>query len=114
MIPRSSALEDIPIEDELTEFSIPRAGGLSDLAVPAAVDAGPAGWIGISDIPAADFPAMSLRATQPGVLQVHLTRSPAAALVAFEGKTPLVCPWRVVTLGAEREQALQSARGLED
>jgi len=114
VIPRSSALEDIPIDDELTEFNIPRAGGLSDLAAPAAVDAGPAGWVGITEVSASGFPAMSLKSTQPDVLQVHLTRSPAASLVAFDGETPLVCPWRVVTLGADREQALQRARGLED
>jgi hypothetical protein len=105
-------LEDIPIEDELTEFNIPRAAGPSDFAVPAAVDAGDAGWVGLSEIPVPGFPAMGLKSAQPAVLQVHLTRSPAAAMVAFEGETPLVCPWRVVTLGADREQALQSARRL--
>ncbi len=109
VIPQTSALEEIMIEDEVTEFNILGAARPSSLRLPVAIQAGGAGWIEVSEIPTAGFPAMSLASAGPGVLSAHLTRSAGAQLVAFEGKTPLVCPWRVMTVGPDKEQAIQRA-----
>ena len=107
VIPRSSALEEILIEDELTEFDI-GGGTASSLKLPAAVALPAGGWIGISEAPRAGFPAMSLIRTEGGVLAAHLARTTADTLVAFEGKTPLVCPWRVITIAADRDHAVDT------
>ena len=115
-IPRSTPLDDILIEDELTEFNFAERSEPTNLDLPAAV-AGPAGeWIGISEIPVPGFPHMSLSHTEDGILRGRLPRSSAYPLVAFEGRTPLVCPWRVLTFAGDREQALHPAPplGLSD
>ena len=109
VIPRSTALDEIQIEDELTEFDVSGGGQPSRLTLPAAVAAPGGGWIGISEVPRAGFPLLSLERTDGGVLTAHLARDTPHPLVAFEGRTPLVCPWRVLTFAADREQALHSA-----
>jgi hypothetical protein len=103
VIPRSTALVEILIEDELTEFDIGAAP--ASLKLPAAIPSG-GGWIGISEIPRAGFPLMSLVHTSGSVLAAHLERGTAHPLIAFEGRTPLTCPWRVLTFAASRESAL--------
>jgi hypothetical protein len=108
-IPRSTPLDDILVEDELTEFNFAERSEPTNLDLPAAV-AGPAGeWIGISEIPVPSFPRMSLSHTEDGILRGRLPRSAAYPLVAFEGRTPLVCPWRILTFAGDRERALHPA-----
>jgi hypothetical protein len=63
IIPRSIALDEIRIEDELTEVH---------------------GDVRVSEVPVTGFPAMDFR---DGV--IHLSHG-------YEGRTPLVCPWRVI------------------
>jgi alpha-glucosidase len=109
VIPRSTPLDEILIEDELTEFNLAERSEPTNRDLPAAV-AGPAGeWIGISETTVPGFPRMSLSRTGDGILRVRLPRSSAYPLVAFEGRTPLVCPWRILTFAGEREQALHPA-----
>ncbi len=106
VIPRSTALDEILIEDELTEFNVTGNAHPSSLALPAAV-AGPDGeWIGISEVPRASFPRMSLVRAEGGLLMAHLPASPVPPRIAFDGRTPLVCPWRVLTFAADRERAM--------
>jgi Glycosyl-hydrolase 97 N-terminal len=71
LIPRSTMLDEIRIEDEATEFV---------LAAPAQV----------SEKPLPGFPRMTV---VDGA--AHLARDSSG--VAFVGRTPLVCPWRQVT-----------------
>lgn len=113
VIPRSIALEQVPIEDELTEFDIAGGGRPTSLDVPAAVPDPSGGWIGISEVPRPGFPAMSLVRAEDGVLAAHLSTSAATPLVAFEGTTPLTCPWRVLTFAPDRDHALHPAVGQE-
>lgn len=91
LIPRSSALEQIEIEDEATEFDVAQrvAAGRFDLPFTA-------GPIRISEVASPAFPVMFLERSPAGVLTAHLPRGSADPALAFEGKTPLDCPWRVV------------------
>jgi alpha-glucosidase len=70
VIPRSTMLDEILIEDESTEFN---------LAVPAQ----------ISETPLPNFPRMTI---VDGT--AHLQPGPHG--VAFTGRTPLTCPWRMI------------------
>ncbi len=112
VIPRSTALDEILIEDELTEFRVAGGGKPSSLVLPAAIREPGGQWIGISEVPRGGFPRMSL-VRDDGATAAHLERATADPLVAFEGRTPLVCPWRVLTVGADRETVLRNTdRGL--
>lgn len=73
-IPRSTALDEILIEDELTEVL---------------------GNVRVQEIPLPGFPAMNLI---KGV--AHLAQAESG--IAFSGRTPLVCPWRVITPNPEK------------
>ncbi len=109
LIPRSTALDEILIEDDLTEFDVAGGGQPPSLELPAAVSEPAGGWVGISEVPLAGFPRLSLWRAEGGVLAGRLDRSGAGQPVAFEGKTPLICPWRVLSFAPDREQAVHSA-----
>ena len=79
VIPRSTALDEILIDDELTEFDI-------------------AGDARISEAPRPGFPKMSL--TVEGRVRVARFGHGESG-VAYTGRTPLVCPWRIITVGAD-------------
>jgi hypothetical protein len=104
LIPRSAPLEEILIENEVTEFDLAGDSHDSSLSLPAAIPGSGGGWIGISEVSSPGFPGMSLARAPDGVLVARLPRGAANPLVAFEGKTPLVCPWRVLTFAAERDR----------
>ena len=76
VIPRSTMLDEILIEDEATEFN---------LSAPAE----------ISETPIPNFPRMTV---VDGA--AHLAPGPNG--IAFTGRTPLICPWRRSCLPARR------------
>jgi alpha-glucosidase len=80
VIPRSTALDEILIDDELTEFDV-----IGDARV--------------SEAPRPGFPKMSLAAADGRVRVARLTHGESG--VAYTGRTPLVCPWRIITVGAD-------------
>jgi hypothetical protein len=104
LIPRSAPLEEILIENELTEFDLAGDSRDASLSLPAVIPGSGGGWIGVSEVPSPGFPGMSLARAPGGVLVARLPRGAVNPLVAFEGKTPLVCPWRVLTFAAERDR----------
>lgn len=107
VIPRSTPLDELLIEDEVTEFDVAGRGQPSSGVLPAAIPAPGGAWVGISELaPPPGFPAMSLTRTPEGVVRAHLARPPTSARVAFEGRTPLVCPWRILTFATSRDEAL--------
>jgi hypothetical protein len=116
VVPRSTPLDEIVIEDDVTEFDVAGRSRLSGPTPPAAVAGPGGGWIGISELPQSGFPAMSLTRTAEGIVRARLPRSALNRLVAYEGRTPLVCPWRVLTFAGSREEALHPAlpRDLSD
>jgi hypothetical protein len=70
-IPRSTMLDEILIEDEATEFEVVGAARVSEIPVPG-------------------FPRMKV--VEGAARLEHEGR------VAFTGRTPLVCPWRVIAI----------------
>jgi alpha-glucosidase len=80
LIPRSTALDEILIADELTEFDL-------------------AGDARVSETPRPGFPKMSLVAPRGRIRVVRLAHGESS--VAYTGRTPLVCPWRIITIGAD-------------
>lgn len=109
VIPRSTPLDEILIEDELTEFDL--SGGImkSGTGLPVAVSLKDGGLVRLSEVPRDGFPQMSLTRVEGGVLTARLTRRTAESFVAFEGRTPLVCSWRVLTFASDREQTIDSS-----
>jgi hypothetical protein len=71
IIPRSTMLDEILIEEEVTEFDL-------------------VGKATVSEIPLPGFPRMTV---QNGVSRLAGD---------FAGRTPLVCPWRVIRPGPEK------------
>lgn len=78
IIPRSTALDEILIDDEETDF---------DLVQP----------VHITEEPLDGFPRMFLTHGEGGILYARLDHKPGAR-IAFDGATPLTLPWRVLTL----------------
>ena len=72
IIPRSTMLDEILIDEEVTEFNL-------------------VGKAAVSEIPLSGFPRMTV---QNGVCPARRATSP--------GRTPLVCPWRVIQAGGRR------------
>lgn len=107
-IPRTTSIDAILIQDELTEFELAGAVPHSDLGPPLAVPLTSGGWIGIAEVPRAGFPRMSLRLATGGFLTTELARDTAKSVIAFRGRTPLICPWRVLTFAPDREAAIGS------
>jgi Glycosyl-hydrolase 97 N-terminal len=103
LIPRSAPLEELLIENDVTEFDVAGDSRDASLSLPAVIPGSDGGWIGISEVPSAGFPGMSLARAPDGVLVARLPRGTVNPLVAFEGRTPLVYPWRVLTFAAERD-----------
>lgn len=104
LIPRSAPLEEVLIENEVTEFDPAGDSRDSSLSLPAVIPGSGGGWIGISEVSSPGFPVMSLARAPDGVLVARLPRGAVNPLVAFEGKTPLVCPWRVLNFAVERDR----------
>lgn len=75
LIPRSTMLDEILIEDEATEFELVGKARVSEPATPG-------------------FPRMKV---VDGAARLE-----RAGAVAFTGRTPLVCPWRVIAVERDR------------
>lgn len=93
LIPRTSALEEILIDGETTEFHLahPPAIMPSNAPLPVNLTLAGAGRLSLSETGAPDYPRSTI-AAGPSILVTRLTRR-------FEGQTPLVCPWRIIALG---------------
>lgn len=111
VIPRTTPLEDLLIEDEETEFSFAH-----DLANPPAaavpppfVTHQPAAWIGIYESGAPAYPRTSLLLSNPSTLITRLIARPSIPPVAYEGTTPLTCPWRIITIAPSAAGLMHTA-----
>jgi hypothetical protein len=112
IVPPSTPLLDLLIEDEETEFRFARDPGRGG-ALPFLIELPDAGPIAITEVRKTDFPEMRLEHSDPTVLVSRLKRKTGDARVAFSGTTPLTCPWRVIAFGY-RQDALQQSTILRD
>ena len=108
IIPRSTPLAEILIEDEDTEFSF--APGTTDVSairpemragLPLLVRQSGTGWLGIYQAGSASYPRAFLVYSARAAVATQLPEKPGERGVAFEGTTPLVCPWRIIVIGRD-------------
>ena len=111
VIPRTTPLEDLLIEDEETEFSFPHdlAPALSSAVALPFTTHQPGGWIGIYESGAPAYPRARLLPSDADTLITRLITRPAIPPVAYEGTTPLTCPWRIVVFAAQSSALQRSA-----
>lgn len=117
VIPQSTQLQDILIRDEATEFNFARPDVLNhlnkqpDFDLPFIIEQPGIGWVAISDAGpesrSAKYPRTYLVRSDAGML-TNLARSKAEPTVAYSGTTPLIWPWRVLIVGADRARLAQS------
>jgi hypothetical protein len=98
VIPRSTALDEILIDNELTEFHISQPGerSKSQAGLPYVVQQPGVGWLVIAEAGAPDYPRSELKAGA----SILVTRLASR----FEGKTPLTGPWRIIAIGSDRDR----------
>ena len=116
LIPRSTPLKELFIQDEATEFNLPQ-GDLSHLAaksdynLPFAWKEPGIGWIVITtagpEASSGKYPRTDLVRSDAGLL-TSLARSAEDSSVAFAGTTPSVWLWRVVMAGSDKERLMKS------
>jgi alpha-glucosidase len=107
IVPRSTALEELVIHDEATEFAFPQAVPSPVDMLPFAVRQ-PAGWVEITEIAEPGFPPMHLIQSSQSILTARLAKKKSDPDVAWEGASPLTWPWRVVVIGLDRDHLAQS------
>ncbi len=109
-IPRSTALEEILLDYEATEFRLPARVEPGEASLPYFTQIPGAGWIAIDETPAGTYPRAHLEPSGPSKLQVHLAAPSKDTAVVYEGTPPLVCPWRLVLIGPTRDAVQQTDR----
>ena len=117
ILPRSTPLEEILIRDEATEFNFAQPGALShldskpDFDLPFFLEQPGIGWIAIAaagpELSSGKYPRTYLVRSGDGVF-TNLARSAKEPTDAYVGTTPLIWPWRVVMVGPDKRQLLNS------
>jgi alpha-glucosidase len=123
VIPNSTPLGKILIEEEFTEFEFAHDGAVphnaarsatpltaldkrSVFALPFLVQQPGAGWVAISESPTGAYPHTNLVRTSATRMVTRLVAPDNS--VAFEGITPMTCPWRAIFIGPDRDRLLAS------
>ncbi len=114
IVPRVTALFDIPIHDEGTGFSfvdddaIARTPVYTKFDVPFVTREPGPGWVAIAEVGEANYPPMALVHAGGNDLVTHLAPGAENPNVAYAGKTPLTCPWRLIIFGFDKDHFRQS------
>jgi alpha-glucosidase len=119
VIPRSTQIADILIRDEATEFNFVQPGTLShldakpDYDVPFVIEEPGVGWVEITDAGpesrSTQYPRTYLLRSSEGTgVITNLSRKADDPTVAYAGTTPLLWPWRVILVAADREHLERS------
>ena len=122
LVPQSTPLMQVLLDNEDTEFEF--AGdavtdpghqpvtGISSKAVmglPFIADQPGIGWVSINEVPDGTYPRMYLSRTEGKILISRVPQRPNNPDGAWQGVTPLVCPWRVLAIGPTRESVVHSS-----
>lgn len=115
IVPKSTPLDPMLLENEGTEFALAedteavrRIAPGSAVPLPFVAEQPGLGWVAIHEVPSGDYPPMFLIRQEGNILVSQLPSRPGESDLAWEGATPLTCPWRVVAIGATRQQVTQS------
>jgi Glycosyl-hydrolase 97 N-terminal len=104
VIPPSAILDDLPVEDELTEFSfIKKVEQKGPLPLPFQMEQPGTGWVGIYEAGNGAYPKTNLVRTDENTLITRLVQKDKFPRIAYEGHTPFTGPWRIVILAAARD-----------
>lgn len=133
-IPRTSTVEDLQIEEELTDFHFAQDGNayaavLSDyqsnkgeysrttlssikrsslLGLPFLVEQPGVGWVAITEAQIDNYPGMYVFHPEGTTTRTTLTPRFDDAAVAMRGMTPAETPWRVLMVASEPRKLLDS------
>jgi alpha-glucosidase len=109
VIPKSLPLDEILIEDEVTEFSFAQDIKQKPSALPFVVARPGLAWTAITEVASPNYPPMSLVLAEPNTLATHLARLRGDPILAYQGTTPLTSPWRVLLINAVKAHLLESS-----
>ena len=133
-IPRTSTVEDLQIEEELSDFHFAQDGDaytsvLSDyqaskgdysrarlsgikrtslLALPFLVEQPGVGWVAITEAQLDGYPGMYVFHAEGTTMRTTLPALPDDAALAMHGTTPAQTPWRVLMVASEPRELLES------
>ena len=134
VIPKSTPLNEILIENEDTEFrfaadataslwllssfeaqpdhqshvALSRIPSDAIIAVPLILEQPSGGWIEIAEAAGKGYPILYLSHTEGTTLISSLPPLPGDSHLALDTATPLTCPWRVLLIGESSEKVANS------
>ena len=109
VIPATAALDELLIEDELTEFSFVKpVDPQGPVALPSVLEQPGTGWVGIYEAGNSAYPRTNLLRCDPTTMITRLVQKDRFPRVAYDGKTPFTGPWRIVIIARDREQLMQT------
>lgn len=115
VVPKSNPLEDLRIEGEETEFhfaedteAVKLLAPDHPVTLPFAAEEPGLGWVAINEVPQANYGKMSLVRGEDTTLVSRLAKNGGTPNLAFDGKTPLTGPWRVISVGSSQSQLAES------
>ena len=114
VIPATAALNELLIEDELTEFSFVKpVDAQGPVELPFVMEQPGTGWVGIYESAAGAYPRTNLVRSDPTTMITRLVQKDRVPRVAYDGKTPFTGPWRIVIAARDREGLMQTAAARE-
>lgn len=115
LVPQSTPLSPMLLDNEMTEFAF--AGNVeailkmapeSMVALPFVAEQPGIGWVAVDEARGGGYPPMYLTRQNGDILVSRLPRRQDESNLAWEGPTPMTCPWRVVAIAATRQEASES------
>lgn len=115
VIPESTPLSPMLLDNEFTEFAfaknteaIAKIAPGSMIALPLVAEQPGIGWVALDEARGASFPRMYVTRQDGAILVSRLPSRPDESNLAWEGPTPMTCPWRVLAIGDTRQQVSES------
>jgi hypothetical protein len=103
------------LDNEFTEFAfaknteaIAKIAPGSMVALPFVAEQPGIGWVALDEARGGSYPRMYVTRREDSVLVSRLPPRPDESNLAWEGATPMTCPWRVVAIGATRKEVTES------
>lgn len=110
VLPRQTPLEELLIDDEVTEFCFPqKVDTPARVPLPLIVPEPGNSWAAITEVRAGAYPAASLAHLDANTMVTRLAHPANNPDIAFEGTTPATGPWRVLIFGSDKDRLLQSS-----
>src|ERR1017187_210330 len=104
VIPETAALDELLIEDELTEFSFVKAvDAKGPVELPFVMEQPGTGWVGIYEAGNGAYPRTNLLRCDPTTMITRLVQEVRFPRIAYDGKTPFTGPWRIVITARDRD-----------